>query len=93
MSNSNTGDKQIEQMMAFIKQEAIEKAEEIKWKTEAEVNATKLNLIRQKRQELNELYKKKEIDIKVQKDIEKLGIDRFAFYTLPIPRALTYLGG
>ena len=29
----------------------------------------------------------------VQKDIEKLGIDRFAFYTLPIPRALTYLGG
>ena len=29
----------------------------------------------------------------VQKKIEELGIDRFAFYTLPIPRALTYLGG
>ena len=29
----------------------------------------------------------------VQKEIESLGIDRFAFYTLPIPRALTYLGG
>ena len=29
----------------------------------------------------------------VQQEIEKLGIDKFAFYTLPIPRALTYLGG
>ena len=29
----------------------------------------------------------------IQKEIESLGIDRFAFYTLPIPRALTYLGG
>ena len=25
--------------------------------------------------------------------VSSLGIDRFAFYTLPIPRALTYLGG
>jgi hypothetical protein len=25
--------------------------------------------------------------------ISSLGIDRYAFYTLPIPRALTYLGG
>lgn len=25
--------------------------------------------------------------------IEHIGLDRFAFYTLPIPRALTYLGG
>ena len=29
----------------------------------------------------------------VEEKIESLGIDRFAFYTLPIPRALTYLGG
>ena len=29
----------------------------------------------------------------VQQEIVKLGIDKFAFYTLPIPRALTYLGG
>lgn len=29
----------------------------------------------------------------VEKKITSLGIDRFAFYTLPIPRALTYLGG
>ena len=29
----------------------------------------------------------------VQQEIEKIGIDKFAFYTLPIPRALTYLGG
>ena len=66
----SAGDKQIDQMMAFIKQEAIEKAEEIKWKTDAEVNATKLNLIRKKRQELNELYIKKEKDVKIQKDID-----------------------
>ena len=25
--------------------------------------------------------------------ISSLGIDSFAFYTLPIPKALTYLGG
>ena len=29
----------------------------------------------------------------IQKEIENLKIDRFAFYSLPIPRALTYLGG
>ena len=29
----------------------------------------------------------------VEEKILSLGIDRFAFYTLPIPRALTYLGG
>jgi len=29
----------------------------------------------------------------VSEKIETLGIDRYAFYTLPIPRALTYLGG
>ncbi|MEC8013481.1 MAG: hypothetical protein VX153_04555 [Verrucomicrobiota bacterium] len=29
----------------------------------------------------------------VSEKITALGIDRFAFYTLPIPRALTYLGG
>jgi len=29
----------------------------------------------------------------VSANMEKIGIDRFAFYTLPIPRALTYLGG
>ncbi len=29
----------------------------------------------------------------VTKKITEIGIDRFAFYTLPIPRALTYLGG
>ncbi len=30
---------------------------------------------------------------KVSAKIESIGIDRYAFYTLPIPRALTYLGG
>lgn len=29
----------------------------------------------------------------IEDKISTLGIDRFAFYTLPIPRALTYLGG
>ena len=30
---------------------------------------------------------------KISAKIDATGIDRFAFYTLPIPRALTYLGG
>ena len=30
---------------------------------------------------------------KVSTKIDALGINRFAFYTLPIPKALTYLGG
>ena len=30
---------------------------------------------------------------KISSKIEEIGIDRYAFYTLPIPRALTYLGG
>ena len=30
---------------------------------------------------------------KVSDKIESIGIDRYAFYTLPILRALTYLGG
>ena len=30
---------------------------------------------------------------KVSDKIDSIGIDRYAFYTLPIPRALTYLGG
>ena len=29
----------------------------------------------------------------ISSKIEEIGIDRYAFYTLPIPRALTYLGG
>ena len=29
----------------------------------------------------------------VAKAIENIGLDRAAFYTLPIPKALTYLGG
>jgi nitrogen regulatory protein PII len=30
---------------------------------------------------------------KLTENLAELGIDRFAFYSLPIPRALTYLGG
>lgn len=30
---------------------------------------------------------------KISSKIESIGINRYAFYTLPIPRALTYLGG
>ena len=29
----------------------------------------------------------------ISEKVQALGIDRYAFYTLPIPRALTYLGG
>jgi len=30
---------------------------------------------------------------KVAAQLQSIGLDRYAFYTLPIPKALTYLGG
>jgi V-type H+-transporting ATPase subunit E len=52
-------------------QEAQEKAEEIKWKTDAETNATQLNLVRKARTALMGKYKKLDEDARMQKDIER----------------------
>ena len=54
--NSADADRQIEQMIAFIAQEAKEKAEEIQVKTEKEFMADKLSLetqLRSDRQQIN----------------------------------------
>jgi V-type H+-transporting ATPase subunit E len=57
--NNADAERQIAQMIQFIKQEAREKAEEIQVRTEAEFNAKKLNLVAQARHDLKEDYQKK----------------------------------
>lgn len=57
--NDKDADRQISQMVAFIQQEAKEKAEEIEVKTESEFNAKKLTKIEQARQETIAEYAKK----------------------------------
>lgn len=58
--NDKDADRQISQMVEFIKQEAKEKAEEVEVKTESEFNAKKLTKIQQARTEiLAEMAKRK----------------------------------
>lgn len=64
-------ERQIAQMIEFIKQEAKEKAEEINVKTEAEFNAKKLNKIVQARQELKEEYAQKKKEVASKKRIAR----------------------
>jgi len=64
-------DRQIAQMIEFIKQEAREKAEEINVKTESEFNAKKLNKIVQARQELKDEYEKKRKEVASKKRIAR----------------------
>ncbi|KAJ0172206.1 hypothetical protein K1T71_012179 [Dendrolimus kikuchii] len=52
--------KQIKHMMAFIEQEATEKAEEIDAKAEEEFNIEKGRLVQQQRLKIMEYYEKKE---------------------------------
>jgi len=63
--------RQIAQMIEFIKQEAREKAEEIQVKTEAEFNAKKLNRIVQARQELKDEYANKRKEVASKKRIAR----------------------
>jgi V-type H+-transporting ATPase subunit E len=64
-------DRQIEQMIAFIKQEAKEKAEEIMVKTESACNAEKLNLDMQLTRQIAEEAEKRKKDRAIQKKIER----------------------
>ncbi|XP_002737469.1 V-type proton ATPase subunit E-like [Saccoglossus kowalevskii] len=62
--------KQIKHMMAFIDQEANEKAEEIDAKAEEEFNIEKGRLVQQQRVKIMEFYEKKEKNLELQKKIQ-----------------------
>lgn len=62
--------KQIKQMMAFIDQEASEKAEEIDAKAEEEFNIEKGRLVQQQRVKIMEYYERKQKQIELQKKIQ-----------------------
>ncbi|XP_028814010.1 V-type proton ATPase subunit E 1a isoform X1 [Denticeps clupeoides] len=62
--------KQIKHMMAFIEQEASEKAEEIDSKAEEEFNIEKGRLVQMQRLKILEYYGKKEKQIEQQKKIQ-----------------------
>jgi V-type H+-transporting ATPase subunit E len=62
--------KQIKHMMAFIDQEANEKAEEIDAKAEEEFNIEKGRLVQQQRVKIMEIYERKEKQIELQKKIQ-----------------------
>jgi len=68
---ASDAERQIMQMIEFIKQEAREKAEEINVKTESEFNAKKLNRIVQARQELKDEYEKRRKDVASKKRIAR----------------------
>jgi len=74
-------ERQIDQMIAFIQQEAKEKAEEIRVKTESEFMAEKLNLQTEASIAIREEYEKKRKDRVVAKRIEKSKMMNNARYT------------
>lgn len=61
---------QIKHMMAFIEQEANEKAEEIDAKAEEEFNIEKGRLVQQHRLKIMEYYERKEKQVELQKKIQ-----------------------
>lgn len=62
--------KQIKHMMAFIEQEANEKAEEIDAKAEEEFNIEKGRLVQQQRLKIMEYFERKEKQVELQKKIQ-----------------------
>lgn len=63
--------KQIQQMIAFIQQEAAEKVEEIEAKAEEEFNIEKSRLVAQQRTKIIDYYEKKEKQIELQRQIQQ----------------------
>ena len=62
--------KQIKHMIAFIEQEANEKAKEIDAKAEEEFNIEKGRLVQQQRLKIMEYYERKEKQVELQRNIE-----------------------
>ena len=58
---------QISQMVAFIHQEAKEKANEIKLKADEEFNIEKLRMVEAEKQKIRAEYERKEKQVEVQK--------------------------
>jgi len=71
---------QIKQMVQFIKQEALEKCDEIRTNAEKEFHAQTEDLLSKKREELERLYEKKKKDLVVQQRIKKSGIINTAHF-------------
>uniref|UniRef100_A0A2P2HYU2 V-type proton ATPase subunit E-like n=2 Tax=Hirondellea gigas TaxID=1518452 RepID=A0A2P2HYU2_9CRUS len=61
--------KQIHHMVAFIEQEANEKAEEIEARAEEEFTIEKGRLVQQNRVKINEFYERKEKNVEMQRKI------------------------
>jgi V-type H+-transporting ATPase subunit E len=59
--------KQIEQMVKFIRQEAVEKAREIHVKAEEEFNIEKLRMVEAEKARIRSEYERKEKDIEITK--------------------------
>eukprot|EP01025_Chloroclados_australasicus_P016617 TRINITY_DN1837_c0_g1_i1.p1 TRINITY_DN1837_c0_g1~~TRINITY_DN1837_c0_g1_i1.p1 ORF type:complete len:228 (-),score=38.97 TRINITY_DN1837_c0_g1_i1:195-878(-) len=62
--------KQIEQMVRFIKQEAEEKANEINVSAEEEFNLEKLQMLEKEKQKIKAEYERKQAQIEVQRKIQ-----------------------
>lgn len=62
--------RQIEQMVMFIKQEAEEKANEIRVSAEEEFNLEKLNLMETEKQRIRKEYERREAQVEASKKIE-----------------------
>jgi len=69
--SSKEAEKQIQQMVAFIRQEAREKAEEIAVKTESDFMAEKLTLHTQAGVQIREEFEKRKKDMLTEKKIAK----------------------
>lgn len=63
-------ERQIEQMVRFIKQEAEEKANEIKVSAEEEFNLEKLQLLEQEKAKIRKEYERREGQVEVKKKID-----------------------
>ena len=74
---------QIKHMIAFIDQEASEKAEEIDAKAEEEFNIEKGRLVQQQRVKIMEYYERKEKQIELQKKMYVNDVMHNVFF-LPI---------
>lgn len=65
--DENQVQKQIEQMVKFIRQEAVEKAREIHVKAEEEFNIEKLRMVEAEKARIRSEFERKEKEIDVQK--------------------------
>ncbi|XP_054160424.1 V-type proton ATPase subunit E-like [Oppia nitens] len=70
--------KQIKHMMAFIEQEANEKAEEIDAKAEEEFNIEKGRLVTEQRLKIMDFYEKKEKQVELQRRIQNSHMQNMA---------------